>query len=116
MSSTISIPVLKEDDDYVTYFENMVDDPEHDFNQALNIDPLSVNMRAIVDSVQIDSVKFDKGLDIHVEYTVSYSWYYGCDDANGADDITDIAVGKRVLDMWIFDKSIRTEEPNDSME
>lgn len=119
-SSEIRIPIPvgfeSEDDDVDEpdldrYFAGLLEGP---FRDALDLD--LEDERAVVDAVKIESVDAH-GDDILVNYIVSLSAYYGCEDQNYADDDHRAVEGTRNGNVWVFERHVSPEPlaPNEEL-
>ncbi|MDO8887013.1 MAG: hypothetical protein Q7V16_00355 [Hydrogenophaga sp.] len=125
--STIRIPIPSdllepnnddlEETDLREYFGDMVrpDQGEFhgDFMQAL--DTFHGDYRAVLDDVWIEGVQVE-GDVVHVNFVTSHSAYYGCEDANWAEDDHRSVTGKRVVDEWVFDVFVAPERTPPDLE
>ena len=104
----IELPVDFDDDDVKAYFCANVED----LHPAMDLDVgQSEDSRLEVDDIDIEEIELD-ATSIHIEYTVEFSAYYGCDDANFSDIDHRVVEGVRVGNSFIFDEHVYPEPRN----
>lgn len=114
--STLHIPIEIEipasDDgeeiDLVEYFSQFIVDSQGDLGGDL-IPALHLYVkddRAVVDSVVIEDVELNAE-GVAINYTYTYSAYYGCRDMNYADSDWGTVFGKKIGENWVFEHWVR---------
>lgn len=108
MSKLVTVVVPKEftdDEEIIDYLMDRGDE----LYPALDLDVgQAEDNRIIVDEVSIDRIYLTRD-SVSIQYTVNWSAYFGCDDANGAGEEELEISGRRVGNTFTFDEFVYPE-------
>jgi hypothetical protein len=103
---SIQIPEYEDSDDLVSFFSEALRDEFGnlfgDFVVALDTDVSIHHDRATLDDIEIEAVEIHEDGSVVVEYRVTYSWYLGCSDMDGAGEEYECAHGEKNGPDWVF--------------
>lgn len=101
----IELPHHFDDDEVKEYLRANVSD----LHLAMDLEVGQANdSRLRVDEIEVEEIELSAD-SIHIDYTVEFSAYYGCDDANFSDIDHRALGGTRVGNTFIFDEHVYPE-------
>ncbi|MDY4297023.1 MULTISPECIES: hypothetical protein [unclassified Xanthomonas] len=109
----IKLPDDLSDEEIRDYFLGNIDE----YHDALDLDVgQTSDNRVQIDDIDIDKVDLTS-YSISIDFTVQYSAYYGCDDANFADEDQRNLHGSRTGNTFTFDRFEMPEQryPDDEL-
>ncbi|RYD76054.1 MAG: hypothetical protein EOP84_17420 [Verrucomicrobiaceae bacterium] len=98
----VQIPVPNEDGDEIDLAAFFAEQLDGQFKETLDYEVAEYDERATIDEIEITEVEV-AGDQITVQYSISYSAYYGCKDQDYA-DVAERWDG----DFWLFDLFVPT--------
>lgn len=66
------------------------------------------NSRAEIDDVEIDEVNIDENGDVEIQYTFTWSAFFGCDDISKTDQESRFVAGVKNGGKWVFEPHLRS--------
>ena len=96
----VRLPDDLDDYEIKNYFIDNIDE----YHDALDLDVgQTSDNRVQIDGIEIDKVELTND-SISIDFTIQYSAYYGCDDANFADEDQRNLYGSRSKNTFTFDR------------
>jgi hypothetical protein len=109
----IDVPVPEDEDedvDLAAYFYDFIYSDGELGGPLLEAFDLEVsNSRAEIDDVEIDEVTVDDDGDVEIQYTFTWSAFFGCDDMNKTDQSHGAVAGVKKDGKWVFEPHVRSE-------